>query len=109
LRRRPEAVEMMLNLDTSIVRSDQAVYTEFEAEVVAMNPDKGHCYGFNKVGSRIWQLAAAPVPIHEICAKLSSEYNVESETCNKQVIDFLEGLRLEELVNVVARAESTDH
>jgi hypothetical protein len=83
-----------------VVRGDGLIEAEVDGEVVALHIDKGTCYGLNKVGSRVWQLVAAPTPIRDICATLVSEYQVDPTTCERQVLDLLEELRAEGLVHI---------
>jgi hypothetical protein len=83
-----------------VVRNDGLIEAEVENEIVALNIEKGTCYGLNTVGSRIWGLLAVPIRINDICAKLLAEYKVESGTCERQVLDLLEELRAEGLITV---------
>jgi hypothetical protein len=81
-----------------VVRSDGFIESEIDNEIVALNIEKGTCYGLNTVGSRIWSLVASPIRINDICAKLLVDYNVEPETCERQVLDLLEELRAEGMI-----------
>ena len=80
------------------MRNDGLIEAEVENEIVALNVEKGTCYGLNPVGSRIWRLIAEPRSVHEICAKLLTEYKVEPSTCERQTLDLLEELRAEGLL-----------
>ena len=83
---------------TMIVRRDGFIEAEIDNEIVALNVEKGTCYGLNTVGSRIWSLLASPIRINDICAKLLAEYKVEPKTCERQVLDLLEELRAEGMI-----------
>jgi len=84
---------------TSIVkRSDGFIHAEVDHEVVALNIDRGTCYGLNLVGSRIWNIIENPVAIDDICSRLIAEYDVDEATCERQVLDLLEELRSEGLI-----------
>ena len=85
---------------TMIVRNDGVIEAEVESEIVALDIEKGTCYGLNQVGSRVWKLLAAPIRISDICAKLLAEYKVESSDCERQVLDLLEELRTEGLISI---------
>ena len=85
---------------TMVVRNDGLVEAEVENEIVALNVETGTCYGLNPVGSRIWRLLAVPIRISDICAKLLAEYKVESDACERQVLDLLEELRAEGLITI---------
>jgi hypothetical protein len=81
-----------------VVRGDGFIDAEVDGEVVALNIEKGTCYGLNKVGSRIWHLLGKPISIKEICAALISEYDVDAGVCERQVFELLQELRAEGLV-----------
>ena len=83
-----------------VVRSGGLIEAEIENEIVALNIEKGTCYGLNRVGSRIWRLLADPIRIGDICAKLLVEYKVEPSACESQVLDLLEELHAEGLITI---------
>jgi hypothetical protein len=87
-----------LSPSSTVVRSDGFIEAEIDNEIVALNIEKGACYGLNTVGSRIWSLVASPIRIKDICAKLLVDYKVEPETCERQVLDLLEELRAEGMI-----------
>ncbi|MEJ0025011.1 MAG: PqqD family peptide modification chaperone [Rhizomicrobium sp.] len=84
-----------------VVRSSNLVQAEVNGEIVALHIEKGTCYGLNKVGSRVWELAASPVCVLDICAILSKEYDVAPAICQSDVLDLLEGLRAEGLIDAL--------
>ncbi|WEJ99412.1 MAG: PqqD family peptide modification chaperone [Candidatus Sphingomonas phytovorans] len=84
----------------SAVHHSDAVDAEMDGEVVAMNAAKGVCFGLNPVGSRVWQLTAAPIKVAEICAILQREYDVDATTCEQQVVAMLEAMVREDLVEI---------
>ena len=87
-----------LNITSVVTRAGGFVEAEADGEVVALNIDKGTCYGLNKIGSRIWVLIAEPKRIGDVCATLTTEYDVDPATCERQVLDLLEELRGEGMV-----------
>jgi hypothetical protein len=89
-----------LSLAAVVVRSDGIIDAEVDNEIVALKMDSGTCYGLNRVGSRIWQLAAVSIRVADLCAKLETEYKVEPAVCKRQVLDLLEELRAEGLIEV---------
>lgn len=92
---------------TPVVRNNKVVDAEIDGEVVALHIEKGACYGLNKVGSRVWQLAAMPRRVADICQTLRDEYDVSAATCEEQVLALLEGLRAEGLIDIVDQAASS--
>ena len=87
-----------LSRSTLVARCDGFVEAEIDNEIVALNIEKGTCYGLNRVGSRIWVLLSSPIRISEICEILLTEYKVEPSDCARQVLDLLEELRAEGLI-----------
>lgn len=87
-----------LSSGTVVTRSDGFIDAEIDNEIVALNIETGTCYGLNRVGSRIWSLLASPIRIRDICARLLTEYKVDPNACERQVLDLLEELRAEGLI-----------
>lgn len=90
-----------ITADSLVVQSDDAVAADVDGEVVALNVMRGYCYSLNGTGSRIWQLAAAPIAVSEICTRLADEFDVDSEQCRSEVLELLEGLRAEGMITPV--------
>lgn len=88
----------ILSSSTLVERKGGLIESEIDREIVALNIESGICYGLNGVGSRIWGLLAKPIRISEICTILVSEYEVEPDACESEVIDLIEHLLDEELV-----------
>lgn len=66
-----------LDRDTRVVVSRDAVSAELEQETVILGMHDGVYYGLDAVGTRIWQLAAAPTALGAIADALVAEYDVE--------------------------------
>ena len=63
-----------------------------DEDKVMMDLEKGQYFALNSVGSRIWEEIQSPVKISEVVNTLLSEYDVDRETCEKSVMEFIEGL-----------------
>jgi Coenzyme PQQ synthesis protein D (PqqD) len=81
-----------------VARNDGLLEAEIDNEVVALAIERGTCYGLNRVGSRIWNLLATPMRIGDLCQTLLSEYKVDPNVCERQVLDLLEELQAEGLI-----------
>ena len=55
----------------------------------------------NEVGSRIWELIEGNTPIVNIIETLTNEYDVDEETCENTVMEFLGRLKNADLIKVV--------
>jgi hypothetical protein len=87
-----------LSSDTLIMRGEDLINAEIDNEAIVLSVAQGFCYGLNGVGSRIWRLLETPTRISDLCATLLTEYNVDPDACERQVLDLLEELRTERLI-----------
>jgi hypothetical protein len=87
-----------LSVYSVVSRKAGIIEAEIEGEVVALNVETGTCYGLNQVGSRIWHMLATSPRISDICEALLAEYSVDSDDCERQVLDLLENLYTEGLI-----------
>ena len=81
-----------------IVRCEDLLEADVNGEIVALHIDKGQCYGMNGVASRIWAMLAEPIAPADICARLSEEFEVDADTCRRDVTALLNDLRSEGLI-----------
>ena len=95
-----------LNVSNTVKRCSGFVEAEVDGEILALNIDKGTCYGLDKVGSRVWALIAEPKRVSDVCKTLVSEYDVDDATCERQILDLLEDLRAEGMIELHAEPTS---
>ena len=81
-----------LNLDTTLQRSQTILASTVGTEMVMMDIDVGKYYGFNEVGTRIWNLLEIPCSVQSICKHLLQEFEVKPETCEQEVVSFVNQL-----------------
>jgi hypothetical protein len=81
------ALETMLSRNGDILHA--AVGTE---EAVMMSVSAGRYYGLNAVASRIWELLETPKTIAQLCAQICEEFEVDMQTCEAEVLKFVQDL-----------------
>lgn len=84
--------------DMEWTRTASVVSAEVGGEVVALDADKGVCFGMNPIAARIWQLVERPITVEQLCALLTAEFEVAPDICERQTLDFLNSLLVEGLV-----------
>ena len=63
---------------------------QIEDELVALNLETSFYYGVDGVGTQIWRLLIDEnLTIAEACGKLRDEYDVDAETCLREVRAFV--------------------
>ena len=90
-----------INLNTIINKNLEIDDTDLDGEKVMMNLDKGEYFMMNEVGSRIRELIEGNTPIVNIIETLTNEYDVDEETCENTVMEFLGRLKNADLIKVV--------
>lgn len=58
-------------------------------EMVALDRDAGQCLGFNAVAARVWRLLQQPRRRSEMIDALVAEYEVEADTCARDLDELL--------------------
>ncbi|HEX8400891.1 MAG TPA: PqqD family protein [Allosphingosinicella sp.] len=85
-----------------IIRCDDLLEADVNGEIVALHVEKGQCYGMNTVASRVWELLAEPTSAEQICETLSSEFDVDRETCLTDVEALIADFDSEGLIRPAA-------
>jgi hypothetical protein len=80
------------------MRGPDITDAEVDDEIVALNIDRGTCYGLNSVGSQIWRLVVGPIGVYDICAYLLKTYQVDPSRCEREVLELLNELESEGLI-----------
>ena len=76
---------------------------QIEDELVALNLETSFYYGVDGIGTQIWRLLIDEnMTIAGACGKLLDEYDVDSETCRREVRAFVEQLIDAKLMETVA-------
>jgi hypothetical protein len=92
---------MRVRLDSIVVRDGEPIATTIDDEVVMLSPRAQAYFGLGTVGSEIWHAIEQPRRVDEICAGLLQQFDIDAETCRREVIDFLNDLIARGLARVV--------
>ncbi len=80
--------------------------SELNEEAVILSLKNGKYYGLNSVGFTVWSNVQQAATLSEIEAAVMNEYDVDEETCRREVSLFLDQMLREELVEAVDDASS---
>lgn len=80
--------------------TDQQLATTVESETVVLQTDAGRYYGFNDVGSRVWELLESEPTVAELCDQIETEYDVTREQCQADVRALLAEMAEADLVTI---------
>ncbi|MGH6845870.1 MAG: PqqD family peptide modification chaperone [Methylocella sp.] len=87
------ALRISIALDTILSRTGETLYARASTdEAVMMSVTAGRYYGLNAVALRIWELLERPATIGWLCARLCEEFEVDAQTCEAEVLKFVNEL-----------------
>ena len=75
--------------------------SDLGGESVILSMSSGKYYGLNRVSQDIWSAIQAPKSLDNIVAELLEKYEIDRETCVKEVAAVLKSLADEGLVEIV--------
>jgi hypothetical protein len=77
----------------TVRRADGLLTADIDGELLMMSVEQGRYFNLNAVGSRIWELLAAPVKVDGLVEALTAEYDVAPAEARQEVERFLGALR----------------
>ena len=80
------------------------VACELLGELLILQTASGVYYGLDDVGKRVWSLMNEPRQVSGIRDALVAEYNVDRETCTRDLLAHLERLASKRLIEVNSAA-----
>lgn len=86
--------------ETVVARSEEPVAVEMDHSVVMMSLAQGMYFGLEGAGTRIWALLERPRSAGQLSAALREEFEVDAETCLRDVCEFLEALQDAQLIRI---------
>lgn len=87
-------------MDDIIQRNPDLLDCMVDQEVVLMSAEKGRYMNLNKQGSAIWSLIETPSTVRDIVEGLLRRFEVSREVCEREVVAFLEKLRMDGLIRI---------
>jgi hypothetical protein len=90
----------MVSMTSSVMAAKGQVSSDLGGEVAILNLEAGTYYGLDSVGARVWSLIQEPITVEEIRTNLVSEYDVDPDQCERDLITLLQRLADEGLVEV---------
>lgn len=84
--------------ERAVVRSPDQVSAEVDGEEVVLHLESGVYFGLEGVAARVWELLASPRTLAELVDRVTEEYAVEREACERDLRRFVGDLEREGLV-----------
>jgi hypothetical protein len=85
---------------TTVVADDGTLSTSIDGESVLLDTDSGTYFGFNEVGSEVWEAIQEPRSVEELTERIVSKYDADRETVRTDVEELLAELANKDLVRI---------
>jgi len=89
-----------ITTETVISQVEDIVASDIDGETVMMSIENGYYYGLDDIGSVIWELIEKPTRVSDLIDILVGKFTVDRETCEKDVLKFLNGLNEDNILVV---------
>ena len=89
-----------INEQTTVKRNDKVLHSKIDGEVVMLLPEMNAYMGMNLTGSAIWELLKEKINVDTIVRELINEFEIDRETCKKEVISYLNILLEKGLIEI---------
>lgn len=82
----------MITRNSNIKLRKHVSVSEIDHEKVMIDFESGKYFMIKGVGNDIWDMIQNEITVDKIIHLLLSNYDIDEETCEKQVLDFLQKL-----------------
>lgn len=87
--------------DTMITRRAGLMEAAIGPDLVALDVDGGHCFGFNRTATAAWQLLERPMRFDDLTAAMVIRHEVDPATCAHDLAELVAGMQVDGLVTLV--------
>lgn len=95
-----KTTELPISVQDVVRRSSDPLFACLEDSVVLLSIEQGRYFGFNEVASRLWELLEEPSRVEDLRDTIVSEFEVERDDCEADVLKFLTTTRADGLIEV---------
>jgi hypothetical protein len=93
-----------ISRNSTVIAIPEQVSCDLGEESVILNLKDSIYYGVNPVGASVWRLLKNQSrTVQELRNAVQDEYDVESDRCERDLLDLLERMHREGLIKVVDR------
>lgn len=97
-----KAKSEILSRSSVVVAVEGLSVADLDGEAVVLDSNGGRYFGLNEVGARVLHHAKQPRQVEDIISLVMGEYDVEPEQLEQDLMEFLNKLKDEALVQVIA-------
>jgi RNase adaptor protein for sRNA GlmZ degradation len=87
-------------IESTVVRVQDQASAEVGDEAVLLQLSQGVYYSVDGLGMQIWRELVEPCSVRHLRDEIAAEYDVDQETCTRDLLSFLEQLADAHLVEI---------
>jgi hypothetical protein len=87
-----------------ISRDTEIVFSRLDDDLLAMDERAGYCYSLNVSAARVWDLLLSPASVGWVCSVLCSEFQIDRDTCLRDISELLYAMLDARLIRVLNHA-----
>ena len=95
----------VITADTIVARNDTIAAAQVGEEIVMLHIGNDAYYDTDAIGADIWRELAAPRRVRDLCEALRLRYQVDAETCEADVLAFLNEASREDVIRIVTTTD----
>jgi len=76
-------------MNTNLRRNTKVLSGGIDEDMVLLDLDENNYLVISSVARRIWELIEDPIVFEDLCNTLMDEYEVDTDTCKNETIEFL--------------------
>ena len=99
----------MITGGTLIKRIPGALSTSIDNEAVILGIESGNYFGFNEIGTEIWEKIEFSISVDKLIANFTTAYSNENQEIKNDIIDFLSKLLDSGLIEIMDEDNSGKH
>jgi len=77
---------------TRVVRNEAVPTGEVDGELVALDIERGQCFGIDEIGTELWAIASEPVAVGDMAEELTRRFEVDRGQCLADILPFVSEL-----------------
>lgn len=86
---------------TEFRRTSATLFAEVDDDVVALQADRGFCFGMEGVTAEVWKLLEQPAEFGTLCDGLMRQFEVDRATCEADLAALLRQMEAQQLIEQV--------
>ena len=86
----PNEPDVAVDPTCLISRNEAIVFTDLDDTIVMMDVNEGKYYELDQIGARLWSLLETGRSVADLCDALSTEFDVDPDTCLRDTLEFLQ-------------------